>query len=92
MMSAGKGAVDDFERVQASLGAALAANTAESGQDHVLIAMASYSLSESLLSHYAARIPAMEHRYLNALTLLNRIDCDLVFVCSHDPSAEVVSY
>ena len=30
-------------------------------------AMASFSLSESLLAHYGARLPAMEHRYLNAL-------------------------
>ena len=45
------------------------------GADHVVVAMASFSLSDSLLAHYGARIPAMEHRYLNASLLLNRIDC-----------------
>jgi hypothetical protein len=52
----------DFDRLQEALPAALAANVPGSGRDHVVIAMASYSLSESLLQHYGARIPAMEHR------------------------------
>ncbi len=83
--------VDGFERVQAGLPAAMAANAPGSGVDHVVIAMASYSLGESLLSHYAARIPALEHRYLNAQLLLNRIDCDFVFVCSQAPPADAVA-
>ncbi len=40
----------------------------------------------------APRIPAMEHRYLNAALLLNRIDCDFVFVCSLAPDPEVLAY
>ena len=82
----------DFDRLQEALPAALAANLPGSGRDHVVIAMPSYSLSESLLEHYGARIPAMEHRYLNAALLLNRIDCDFVFVCSLAPDPEVLAY
>jgi hypothetical protein len=84
--------VDDFERLQARLGEALAANTPDSGVDHVLIAMASYSVGESILSHYRERIPSMEHRYLNAQLLANRIDCDFLFLCSVAPTQEVLEY
>lgn len=84
--------MDDFDRLQAALPDALAANVPGSGRDHVVIAMASYSLSDSLLQHYGARIPAMEHRYLNAALLLCRIDCDFVFVCSLAPEPEVLAY
>lgn len=84
--------MDDFERLQVGLPDALAANTPGSGRDHVVVAMASYSLSESLLQHYGARLPAMEHRYLNASLLLARIDCDFVLVCSTAPDPEVLAY
>ena len=79
-----------FERLQEALPAALAANVPDSGCDHVVVAMASFSLSESLLAHYGERIPAMEHRYLNASLMLNRIDTDIVFVCSIHPGPEVL--
>ena len=81
-----------FERLQEALPAALAANVPGSGCDHVVVAMASFSLSESLLAHYGERIPAMEHRYLNASLMLNRIDTDIVFVCSIHPGPEVLEY
>ena len=85
--------MDEFERVQARLPEALAANVAGSGVDHVVVAMPSYSVGESLLSHYVERIPAMEHRYLNAQLLLNRIEkCEFVFVCSEAPASEVLDY
>ena len=84
--------MDDFERLQESLPDALAANRPGSGRDHVVIAMASFSLSDSLLEHYGPRLPAMEHRYLNAALLLNRIDADFVFVCSLAPEPEVLAY
>jgi hypothetical protein len=85
--------VDRFERVQVRLSEALAANVAGSGVEHVVVAMASYSVGESLLSHYVERIPAMEHRYLQAQLLLNRIaDCDFVFLCSEAPAPEVLDY
>ena len=85
--------MEEFHHVQARLADALRANTAGSGVDHVLIAMASYSVGETLLSHYADRIPALEHRYLHSQTVLNRIEgCECVFVCSQAPEPEVVEY
>ncbi|MEZ5166104.1 MAG: hypothetical protein R2695_06300 [Acidimicrobiales bacterium] len=55
--------------------------------------MPSYSLGESLLSHYADRIAALEHRYLVSVLLLGRIpDCELVFVCSQEPEPEVIQH
>jgi hypothetical protein len=84
--------MDDFAELQSALPDALAANTAGSGRDHVVVGMASFSLSDSLLAHYGARLPAMEHRYLNASLLLNRIDADFVFVCSVAPGPEVLAY
>jgi hypothetical protein len=85
--------MDEFARVQARLAEAVAANVAGSDVDHVVLAMPSYSVGESLLSHFAARIPAMEHRYLLAMLLLNRIDrCEFVFLCSEGPAPEVLDY
>jgi hypothetical protein len=84
--------MDDFDRLQAALPDALGANVPRSGRDHAVVAMASFSLSDSLLAHYGPRLPAMEHRYLNASLLLNRIDADLVFVCSLAPDPEVLAY
>ncbi len=71
--------------------AALKANRPGSGIDHVLVALPSYSVGESLLSHYADRIPALEHRYLVPALMLGRIPtCELVFVSSRAPAPEVV--
>ena len=84
--------MEDFAGLQSALPDALAANTVGSGRDHVVVAMPSFSLSDSLLAHYGPRLPAMEHRYLNASLLLNRIDADLVFVCSLAPGPEVLAY
>lgn len=43
---------DDFSTLQERLGPALEANRAGSTVDHVLIALPSNSVSESLLAHY----------------------------------------
>ena len=61
--------VDAFGALQAQLGAALEANRPGSTTPHVMIALPSYSVSESLLSHYGERIPSLEHRYLNAIVI-----------------------
>lgn len=74
------------------LAEALRANTPGSGVDHVVVALPSFNLAGELLAHYAGRIPAMEHRYLNAQALVTRIDCDFVLVCSSRPPAEVFAY
>jgi PGM1 C-terminal domain len=58
----------------------------------VIVALPSFSLGESLLSHYGDRIPALEHRYLLALLVLNRIACDVVLVVSQAPTPEVLDY
>jgi hypothetical protein len=63
------------------------------GPPHVLVVLPSFGLGESILSHYADRIPALEHRYLLATLMLPRFErCEMVFVCSQAPSAEVVDY
>jgi hypothetical protein len=82
----------DVEALQARLGPVLAANQ-PGGGEHVLIALPSFSVGGSLLDHYAARIPALEHRYLNAHLLLHRIEsCELVFVSCEAPTPEVIDY
>lgn len=87
------GAGVEFAELQARLGPALDANSAGSGTPHVLVAMPSYSVGESLLSHYADRIPALEHRYLLSSLVLARIEsCEFVFVTSQEPEPEVLAY
>ena len=82
-----------FEELQTALGAVVRANVPGSTEPHVCVALPSFSVGESLLSHYADRIPALEHRYLLASLMLHRIDaCQLVFVCSVAPPSEVVDY
>ena len=82
-----------FGELQGRLGEALAANQADSGVEHVLIALPSFSVGETLLSHYAERIPSLEHRYLVAVLLLHRIEsCRFVFVSCRAPDQAVVDY
>jgi len=53
----------------------------------VIIALPSYSVSESLLSHYGDRIPSLEHRYLNAIVIPARIaTCEMVYISTRAPS------
>jgi hypothetical protein len=82
-----------FEQLQAQLGRAWALNKPGMGVDHVLVVLPSYSVGESLLSHYASRIPALEHRYLVSHLLLHRIPgCELVFLTCQAPGQEVLDY
>ncbi len=82
-----------FEELQAGLGPALALNTPGSTTEHVLVVLPSFSLGESLLAHYADRIPALEHRYLVVLSVLARVEsCEMVFVGSQHPGDEVLDY
>jgi hypothetical protein len=58
-----------------------------------VVALPSYSVGESLLSHYLDRIPALEHRYLISQLVLHRIErCHIVFVVSRRPSEDVLEY
>jgi hypothetical protein len=53
----------------------------------------SYSVGEALLSHYAARIPALEQRYLVTTLMLHRIEaCELAFLTCEAPGRRVLDY
>ncbi|WP_299448023.1 peptide ligase PGM1-related protein [uncultured Phycicoccus sp.] len=80
-----------WDENQQRLAAALRAHRPGSGVPHVVVSLPSLSIAASLLAHYGARLPVLEHRYLLGLTRLARVrDCELVFVCSVAPSADVV--
>jgi hypothetical protein len=82
----------DTER-QDRLSEAVAANRAGSTTPHVVVVLPAFSLSESLLAHYATRLGAYEHRYLLAALMLPRIPgCELVFVTCQAPEPEVLDY
>ena len=85
--------MDGFAELQQQLASTLALNCAGSTEPHVVIALPSFSVGESLLSHYVDRIPALEHRYLLAQLMLDRIrGCEMVFVSTEAPSPEVIEY
>ncbi|HEX2680424.1 MAG TPA: hypothetical protein VHQ03_03950, partial [Candidatus Dormibacteraeota bacterium] len=84
---------EEFDRLQQRLERALEANTAASGVDHVVLAMPSYSVGESLLSHYADRVASLEHRYLVAALMLGRIkSCEMVILVSKAPEPAIMDY
>ena len=84
---------DAFDTLQQKLGPALEANRPGSTTPHVLIALPSYSVSESLLSHYGDRIPSLEHRYLNAIVIPARIEtCEMLYISTRAPLPEVLDY
>lgn len=80
-----------FMQLQQGLAEAWLANKPDSTTDHVVLAMPSFSLGESTLAHYASRIPALEHRCLNAVFLLNSIPHgEFVFLSTVAPEPEVM--
>ena len=82
-----------FEELQADLGPFWSLNRPGSGVDHVVVVLPSFSVGESMLSHYAARIPALEHRYLVTSLMLHRIEaCELVFLTCQAPGRRVLDY
>jgi hypothetical protein len=75
------------------LAAALAVNRPGSEVAHTVIALPSFSVGETLLSHYADRIPSLEHRYLVALFMVHRIPgVRLVFVGARHPGDQLVEH
>lgn len=85
--------MDSFDELQRRLGDVLEMNRAGSSAEHVVVVLPSHSFGESLLSHYADRLPALEHRYLLALFVLAHIEsCEMVFVSSVAPEPEVLEY
>ena len=82
-----------FAEIQSQLPKALDANRPGSSDPHVVVALPSLSVAESLLAHYVDRLPALEHRYLLAGLMLPRIKtCEFVFISSQAPSSEVLDY
>ena len=80
-----------FSALQMKLVDVLPLNSPDSDQPHVLVILPSFSIGETLLSHYGPRIPALEHRYLNALLLLGRIaSCHVIYACTEAPRREVI--
>lgn len=72
---------------------AWSANQPGSEQDHVIVALPSFSLGEAVVSHYGTRLPALEHRFLLSMLMLPRIPgCHLVFVSCQRPSDVVIGY
>lgn len=87
------GLVGAFERLQERLFAALEANTAGSTVDHVVVALPSYSMGETLLAHYASRLAALEHRFLLGSLQTARIPgVHVVLVASAAPADAVLDY
>lgn len=79
-----------FQQLQQDLEAVYALNSPESTVPHVVVALPSFSVGESLLSHYSSRLPALEHRFLAALLMLRMPAARLVYFCSAEPDAAVM--
>jgi hypothetical protein len=85
--------LDAYGVLERRLGPALAANRPDSGTDHVLIALPSYSVSESIMSHYGDRIPSLEHRYLGAILVSARVpSCEIVYISTRRPDQAAIDY
>jgi hypothetical protein len=76
-----------------ALAAAVRANTAETVVEHVVVALPSFSLGESLLAHYGDRLPALEQRFLLGALMTHRLPhAEFVFVGSTRPDPYVLEY
>jgi hypothetical protein len=79
--------------IEPKLAAALQANRPESTTEHVSIALPSYSVSETILSHYGDRIPSLEHRYLASLLMPSRIPTvSIVYLSTRRPEQAAIDY
>ena len=84
---------DAFDELQLRLAEAIHANRPGSGIDHVMVTLPSFSVSESILSHYGDRIASLEHRYLTAVLIVGRItDCRTIIVLSRLPDPAIIEY
>lgn len=80
----------EFQRLKRKLGAAYTLNSPGSVTPHVVVVLPSFSISESLLSHYVSRLAPLEHRFLVSVFLLRIPSARLVYICSAEPAAPVV--
>lgn len=79
--------------IEPRLAGALEANRPDSTTEHVSIALPSYSVSETILSHYGDRIPSLEHRYLASLLMPSRIPAvNIVYISSRRPEQAAIDY
>jgi hypothetical protein len=62
----------------------------KSDTPHVVVALPSFSVSESLLSHYVSRLAPLEHRFLVSIFLLRIPSARLVYICSAEPATSVI--
>jgi hypothetical protein len=82
-----------FDELQAGLGAALAANRPGATVPHAVVAMASHSVNESMLSHYGDRVFALEHRFLASGLMTHRLPyASWLYLSSVRPTDPVVDY
>lgn len=82
-----------FERLQERLDEVLRANVPGSVVDHVVVALPSYSMSDTLLAHYGPRLATLEHRFLLGALQTGRIPgAHVVLVTSEDPGEDVLDY
>jgi hypothetical protein len=82
-----------FETLQASLKRAVSLNRLGQSWPHVMVVLPSLSMGEAVLAHYGPRLPALEHRYLAAFFLLQRIaNAEVIYVSTLAPSEEVMDY
>lgn len=82
-----------FDDLQQQLGPVLSMNAPGRSETHVMVVLPSFSLGETTFLHYAARIPALEHRYLTAIPLLARVgSCELIYLCTLAPENEIIDY
>jgi hypothetical protein len=84
--------MNEFRRLQQELGSVYALNTPDSSTSHVMVLLPSFSVGESLLSHYASRLSSLEHRFLVGLLSLRMPATRVVYVCSAEPAAAVVEH
>ncbi|MEJ0012919.1 MAG: hypothetical protein WDM94_09875 [Bauldia sp.] len=82
-----------FAELQAEFGPIWQLNTPGQTGEHAVIAIPSFALGESTLNHYASRLSALEHRYLVAMLMMNRMpNCRFVFLSTEEPAPEVLDY
>ena len=84
--------LSSFATLQESLGSVYALNSAESAASHVMVLMPSFSIGEGLLSHYASRLVALEHRFLVGVMVLRMPATRLLYICSGEPDASVIDH
>ena len=79
--------------IEPKLAGALEANRPDSTTEHVSVALPSYSVSETILSHYGDRIPSLEHRYLASVLMPARIPAvNIVYISTRRPEQAAIDY